>query len=79
MQEASGAGERVQSLVERGIPYATERAQFTERQWTAGRLECGGDAFIDGDWGGDRFVRSLEYTERKAGPVLLEFKCEGGR
>ncbi|MGH8299462.1 MAG: hypothetical protein ACRES6_09295 [Steroidobacteraceae bacterium] len=79
MQEASATGECAQSFMERGVPYATEPAQLTERYWTAGGFERGGDAIVDGERGGERFVRPLEYNERESGVVLLEFECEGGR
>lgn len=79
MQEASGAGEHTQSLVECRVPYATEHSQLTERYRTASRFERGGDAFVDGDRDGHGWVRSLEYAERESGTMLLEFECEGWR
>jgi hypothetical protein len=79
VQEASGAGERAQSFMERGMSYATERAQLTERHRTASRFERGGDAFVDGDWDGDGFVRPLQHAECESGAMLLESECEGGR
>ena len=79
MQEASGVSERAQPFVKRGVPYATELAQLTERHWAAGRFERCGDTFVDGDRDGDGFVRSLQHAERESGAVLLELDCEGGR
>lgn len=79
VQEAPGGSERVQSFVERGVSYATEQAQLTERHWTAGRFEGGGDAFLDGERDGNRLVWPVEYTEGERGAVLLELECEDGR
>ena len=78
MQEASGAGEYTESLVECGVSNATEYSQLTEWHRTARRFERGGDALVDGDRDGDGFDRSVEYTERESGAVLLELDCEGG-
>ena len=76
MQEASGAGEHTESLVECRVPYATEHAQLTERHRTASRFEHGSDALVEADRGSYGFVRPLEYAECESGAVLLEFDCQ---